>query len=87
MQHDNMRTTINKFHENIDSLGNFAQQIRNNRSENSVRMSKKYEDIKIRLNSAGSAVRSKLKKLHESQLFFNFLLQANQVSNLYSSCR
>ena len=87
VQHDNMKTTIDKFHENISSLSNFAHQIRNNRSENSVKMSKKYEDIKFRLNSAGSAVRSKLKKLHESQLFFNFLLQANRVRNFYSSCR
>ena len=82
MNHDNMRNTIDKFHDNINSLSSFADQIRTNKSQNSVKMIKKYEDIKNRLKSASSTVDRKLKMLHESQLFFNFLMQTNRVSNV-----
>ena len=82
VHHDNMRSTIDKFHDNINSLSSFADQIRTNKSQNSAKMIKKYEDMKSRLKSASSTVDNKLKMLHESQLFFNFLMQANRVCNV-----
>ena len=85
VHHDDMRNTIDKFHDNIASLKSFVDQIKANGSQNSVRMREKYEEIKSRLNSANTTVDSKLKKLHESQLFFKFLMQTTHVRNFFHS--
>ena len=82
VQHGNMRNTIDQFLENLNSLSAFAAQMKNNKSKNSIKMSEKYEDIQSRMTFASSLVDDKLKKLHESQLFFDFLQQANRVSIL-----
>lgn len=80
VQHDNMRRTVDKFIENLDSLSSFAEKMKSSKSENSLKMRQKFEDIQARLDSAKSLVHVKLKMLQESQLYFDFLGKKSQVN-------
>ena len=70
---------MGKFQETIDSLRSFADEMGRTDSQQSVKMSQRYQHLRSRVSDVKQHIDNKLLKLKDSLLYFKFLGKTNEV--------